>query len=958
MKWLGLVIGLLLGLVMGKFEAAFALTFIGFGVGLVIDLMRSSTAKASADERVEKLERAVRALSLRLEAIETGRVRVATGPAAAPMAAPPSPEEEPLPEEEVPEAAPPVFTWSGVPESESEVSVTPAKAGAQSPVTAAQAGAQVPPPRRPVPPPQPEEPSAPNPIVAWLTGGNAIARVGLLILFFGLAFLLKYAADHSMFPPELRVGAVGAAGLALLIGGWRLRERRAAYGLGLQGGGVAVLYLTTFGALRLYHLLPPTAAFVMLAMIAVLSAFLAVAQDALVLAVFGTGGGFLAPILASSGNGSHVALFTYYLVLNFGIALVALRKSWRSLNLMGFAFTFFISAAWGIKFYSPEYLGTTEPFLIAFFLLYIAIAILQARPDAPDMRRVVDGTLVFGVPLAAFGLQAALMRGVEFGLSFSCIGAAATYLVLTALLKRTKSERFADLAECFLANGVVFATLAIPFALDARWTSAMWGLEGAAIVWVGLRQRRRLATAFGVLLQMLAGGAFYLGYARQAAGFPWIDAIFIGALLLAIAGLVTSRAMGSRSPWPTATSLAGPLFVWGLCWWLFAAHHDIQAFLEIQYRAPAYVTLFAATALVFSLIYKRTLAPALSQGSGSETGSTWNEARWPALALLPTLGLGLVATMLHHDHPFADFGWGAWTYAFIVALVTLRWHENETAPAYRQMLHAGFALLVAAVSAFELHWVAAMYAAPHTAWTIAAYAVAPCIVLMALSSQRAEESWPVRDNLEAYRIGAGGAFAVLLILWTFAANVTHDGRSDPLPYMPIINALDLAHVLVILAIAKLVLSWRRIDMAPAQEMAAPAVAFVSIAVFFWLNAVLLRSIHHYAGIPYVLGPMMQSVIVQAALSIFWTVLALALMLFATRQARRGIWIVGGVLMAVVVVKLFVIDLQHVTGIERIVSFIAVGLLMLLVGYVAPVPPRAAPEPKTSPADDEEEGVHA
>jgi uncharacterized membrane protein len=63
------------------------------------------------------------------------------------------------------------------------------------------------------------------------------------------------------------------------------------------------------------------------------------------------------------------------------------------------------------------------------------------------------------------------------------------------------------------------------------------------------------------------------------------------------------------------------------------------------------------------------------------------------------------------------------------------------------------------------------------------------------------------------------------------------------------------------------------------------------------------------------------------------------MVLATRIRRRAIWMTGAVLMVVVALKLFVIDLSHVSGIERIVSFIGVGLLMLVVGYLAPVPPR-------------------
>jgi uncharacterized membrane protein len=85
--------------------------------------------------------------------------------------------------------------------------------------------------------------------------------------------------------------------------------------------------------------------------------------------------------------------------------------------------------------------------------------------------------------------------------------------------------------------------------------------------------------------------------------------------------------------------------------------------------------------------------------------------------------------------------------------------------------------------------------------------------------------------------------------------------------------------------------------------------------------------------------MMKSQLVQASLSVFWALLALAAMVFATRTARRPIWIVGAVLMGVVVAKLFLVDLGTVGTVERIVSFIAVGVLMLVIGYFSPVPPR-------------------
>ena len=86
---------------------------------------------------------------------------------------------------------------------------------------------------------------------------------------------------------------------------------------------------------------------------------------------------------------------------------------------------------------------------------------------------------------------------------------------------------------------------------------------------------------------------------------------------------------------------------------------------------------------------------------------------------------------------------------------------------------------------------------------------------------------------------------------------------------------------------------------------------------------------------------MASNLVQTSLSIVWSVLAIGLMLLGNRRLQRAIWIVGAILMAGVVAKLFLVELSATGSLERIVSFIVVGLLLLLVGYFAPLPPKNA-----------------
>jgi uncharacterized membrane protein len=93
-------------------------------------------------------------------------------------------------------------------------------------------------------------------------------------------------------------------------------------------------------------------------------------------------------------------------------------------------------------------------------------------------------------------------------------------------------------------------------------------------------------------------------------------------------------------------------------------------------------------------------------------------------------------------------------------------------------------------------------------------------------------------------------------------------------------------------------------------------------------------------VPFDLDALMKSSVFQTGISILWGVTAGVLMTVARRWVDRAVWMTGAALIAALIIKLFVIDLGNISGIARIVSFLATGLLILLIGYLAPVPPRA------------------
>ena len=202
--------------------------------------------------------------------------------------------------------------------------------------------------------------------------------------------------------------------------------------------------------------------------------------------------------------------------------------------------------------------------------------------------------------------------------------------------------------------------------------------------------------------------------------------------------------------------------------------------------------------------------------------------------------------------------------------------------------------------------------------------------------------WPMRAAPFAYAsIGAPG-LAIFALAWIVFASVFTPGDPAPIGYLPLLNPLDLASLLALAA----VLRWHLADQRAAWQR--PVRYALGITAFIALNAAALRAVHFLAGVPWNVDALTESLLVQAVLSLLWTATAMGLMVLAHRRTMRGWWGIGAALLAAVVVKLFFVDLSGQGTIERIVSFVGVGVLILVIGYLAPVPP-SAPQPARSAA---------
>ncbi|OQW68600.1 MAG: hypothetical protein BVN34_07860 [Proteobacteria bacterium ST_bin12] len=744
----------------------------------------------------------------------------------------------------------------------------------------------------------------------WLFGGNTMVRAGVVILFIGISFLLKMVVDNGIVPIQLRLVAIAVGGLGLLATGWRLREKRAQYAWALQGGGVGVLYLTIFSALKLYGLIPAGTAFTLLAAVAFLSALMAIKQSAMPLAILGFTGGFLAPILTSTGDGSHVGLFSYYLVLNVAIAFIAFYKSWRPLNILGWGFTFIVGSLWGAKNYTPTYFASTEPFLIIFFLLFTLIAVLFAHRQATKASDYIDATLVFGTPLVSFSLQYALLKNTPYGMAYSALIVGVFYLALAWWLFTRKRETLQFLGEYFLALGIGFATLTIPLSLDGRWTSAAWAVEGVGLLWVGLKQQRLFPTLSGLALQLLGAGAFMVGWGLTGLTPTAHQNMCLGVAFIALSGWACGALLNHYQH--SKFAFTAPLLaVWGWLWWVGAGLTAIDTFLPPLLFAHAALTFVAMTSVILPLVSSKI--------------------KWPALANLSCLLLPVMAFVLAIDflsgHPFAHMGFYTWLITLVAYIWLLMRHVMPSHAVFR-----GALLWIAAIiGGIEWqHYLSAIITSG--VWLAIGWAVVPLIISAGIMQ------WQKHHQNAAINrawIWVGIApIMVFLCAWFMFMSLDSNGSAAPLSYIPLLNPLDIT----LCAILFKLLLWTRHFKQYFLTLKKNIYIIAGLMAFILINGMLLRTLHHWAGTPFQWTAIFSNATVQMAFTFLWGVSAFVLMLLAHKQAKRMLWMVGAALMSLVVLKLFFFDLAQQGSVARIASFIGAGVMLLIMGYFAPLPP--------------------
>lgn len=338
-----------------------------------------------------------------------------------------------------------------------------------------------------------------------LIAGRWFNRVGIVALLFAVSYFLKLAFDNNWIGPSGRV-AIGILLGALMLpwSQWLLGKGYAYFSEGIAALGEATLYVSVWAGCQYYSLYTRDVGFAaMIAITAVMAAF-ALGRDSQRIALLSLIGGFLTPLLVSTGKDQQVVLFAYLLILGGGMLLIGALRKWATLAPLSFVLTQLYFWGWYSDFYHrARPLERTIVFATLFFLLYAAVPVIRAIRFSELGE--IGVVILLANSFAYFGaLWVLLWPKDRWELTLFCLALSAGHLVVALALPVPASGQSPLARLLFAGLALTFATLAIPIRLEGKWITLAFAVEGAVLAWSGFRSVSHYLRQAGYVLLALA----------------------------------------------------------------------------------------------------------------------------------------------------------------------------------------------------------------------------------------------------------------------------------------------------------------------------------------------------------------------------------------------------------------------------------------------------------------------
>lgn len=330
-------------------------------------------------------------------------------------------------------------------------------------------------------------------------GGKLLNRIGAFALILGIGFFLKYAFDRDWISELVRVLIGVASGLLCLAAAYRTHTRQfKIFAQGLVGAGIAILYLSIFAAFNFYSLVPQWAAFGLMSIVTVIALTHAFYYDSLAVALLAWAGGFLTPIMLSTGHPNEAGLFTYLALLNLGLLATLLRKeSWNILEPLSFFATWSIYLSWRGEYYQAQDLPLTIFFISVFWLLFYGLDAFRLGRGLMRSTALFQVVGVMNALLFFSSLYVVINKDHHDLMGLVTVAVGGIYFLTATLIERRTPLEPMFKAH-FLVSSFVLLAVATAIQFEGFTTVMVWSLEAVVLVWYGLLEDIQYAWQCGI----------------------------------------------------------------------------------------------------------------------------------------------------------------------------------------------------------------------------------------------------------------------------------------------------------------------------------------------------------------------------------------------------------------------------------------------------------------------------
>ncbi|KQQ70086.1 DUF2339 domain-containing protein [Acinetobacter sp. Leaf130] len=755
-----------------------------------------------------------------------------------------------------------------------------------------------------------------QPAIDWMIHGNPILRVAVAVLMVGVVLLLRFASEHWQLSLGVKLGFIAIAGGVLTGFGYTLQKKNQLFAVALQGVGLAVIFLTLVFSHHFGVIANLTTASILFTILLAITVFLSLKQQAIYLAILALGMAYAAPLVIPQYRPDVVFLFSYYLVINLAVAAVNFIQPWKILNQIAFFATMFIGGT-AIAFYAePAKFDTLDWILWLHIGLFIWLSVRYSqniarvseheKQEGIRLPPLLDVGLIFSVPVLGFTLHAYLVHESTQALTIGAAVLAGTYALLTFWIKKSHPQ-LSVLAKSFFILAVAFFALIFPLAKGAHWTAIGWVAQGTALIVWGVTERYRLSRYIGVVLVLLSSVALFYQF--------WANAEFptLSTSIYAIAQFISAYYLlqyNTKEQHYFSASMFSGIF---LCLGMYAgAVAGVEIMAWQHHGLSPYLMIAILLLSIFSVVVHYKLRV------------QWQSLQLSLIGLLLLLILGEAFT----SQVFSMFKWPSILQqsTFLIAATLLSALFIMAQP---QLGPSGYLKVWSGLSCLALATVG--------------LAIFPQMPIVALAFV------PVVYSLWAYKSYKTALLHqipvwCLSLLWLLAVSVDIHS-AEYFYFVPLFNLTDFLSIAVFAGLLFIIYQ-HAFDQDKSLEWTFKITTIlVGLLVF---SSVVVRGLHHYWATPLWSAAIWTNGVVQLSLTLLWVVLAFILTTFSSRKMIRQLWFVGAALLGIVVLKLILLDLSQSATLTRVISFIGAGGVMLIIAYIAPLPPSSAVQKSEEP----------